>query len=378
MFNRPINYVAFATPLSLTRCCSSALLPTLSFSLRSHVLFSPTITLPVDDYSALPKHLTRKQRHHDYNITASSTSSSSSGRSSLGKSSSGKTSSGKSTVGKGKHTAGKGKRRARGRTAASRNSWANDKWDRVQPGARVQVADQSSSSLSSTLMEIEDDQEQQRRERVPRTNDLRPENCPALVLNADFSPLSYMPLSLWPWQEVVKAVFLDRVTVVATYDVGIRSPGMFFPLPSVISLKEYQPYHMKTPAFTRFNVFLRDGFSCQYCGRRFPTQDLTFDHVVPRCLGGKTNWGNVVTACVRCNHAKGRLLLKDLPNMKLKRTPVEPSNSQLQASARRFPPQYLHESWRDYVYWSQSMHVEGDDDEEQQPRSKGVNFNLFK
>lgn len=170
-----------------------------------------------------------------------------------------------------------------------------------------------------------------------------------------------MPLSLWPWQDVIKAVFLDRVTVVATYDTSVRSPGMIFPLPSVVSLKQYQPKAVKHPAFTRFNVFMRDSFSCQYCDRRFPTQELTFDHVVPRCLNGKTNWENVVTACISCNHRKGRSLLSELRSMKLKRLPEEPSNARLQSNAKNFPPRYLHESWRDYVYWSQSMQVEGED-----------------
>ena len=66
-----------------------------------------------------------------------------------------------------------------------------------------------------------------------------PSGCPALVLNADFRPLSYYPLSLWPWQEVVKAVFLDRVDVIATYDKTIHSPTFEMYLPSVVSLKHY-------------------------------------------------------------------------------------------------------------------------------------------
>lgn len=233
-------------------------------------------------------------------------------------------------------------RQARRKRLARRTASAGrtrDKWERVQPAPRHPMVSPDPTT-------------------PPRTSDLRPESCPALVLNADYSPLSYMPLSLWPWQEVVKAVFLDRVTVVATYDVGVRSPGMLFQLPSVISLKQYQPVQYKKPAFTRFNVFLRDVFSCQYCGNRFPTQDLTFDHVIPRCRGGKTNWENVVTACVSCNHSKGRKVLPELPGLKLKRPPKEPSNIELQSNARKFPPQYLHESWRDYVYWSQSMEVE--------------------
>ena len=122
-----------------------------------------------------------------------------------------------------------------------------------------------------------------------------PESCPALVLNADYRPLSYYPLSLWCWQDVVKAVFLDRVDIVSEYDTMVRSPSFEFRLPSVVSLKSYvKP--ARHPAFTRFNVFLRDRFTCQYCGQG---EDLTFDHVVPRSKGGQTTWDNVITACIR-------------------------------------------------------------------------------
>ena len=114
---------------------------------------------------------------------------------------------------------------------------------------------------------------------------LGPHSCQALVLNADFRPLSYFPLSLWSWQETVKAVFLERVDIVAQYDEIVRSPRFEMRLPSVISLKRYIPVS-RYPAFTRFNVFLRDKFSCQYCDRDFPASDLTFDHVIPRSRGG--------------------------------------------------------------------------------------------
>ena len=119
------------------------------------------------------------------------------------------------------------------------------------------------------------------------------EACPALVLNADFRPLSYYPLSLWSWQDTVKAVFLDRVNIVSEYEREVKSPSFVMRLPSVVSLKNYvKP--ARYPAFTRFNVFLRDKFSCQYCG---DPKELTFDHVVPRSKGGMTRWDNVVTAC---------------------------------------------------------------------------------
>ena len=134
-----------------------------------------------------------------------------------------------------------------------------------------------------------------------------PQACPALVLNADFRPLSYYPLSLWNWQDAVKAVFLDRVNIVSQYDRVVHSPSFEFRLPSVVSLKNYvKP--AKYPAFTRFNVFLRDKFTCQYCGIR---DDLTFDHVVPRSKGGRTTWENVVAACSPCNLKKGGKLPRE-------------------------------------------------------------------
>jgi 5-methylcytosine-specific restriction endonuclease McrA len=134
-----------------------------------------------------------------------------------------------------------------------------------------------------------------------------PEACPALVLNADYRPLSYYPLSLWSWQDAIKAIFLERVNVVSQYDKVVRSPSFEMQLPSVVCLKTYiKP--ARHPAFTRFNVFLRDRFSCQYCGDR---DDLTFDHVIPRSLGGQTTWENVVAACSCCNLRKGGQLPRD-------------------------------------------------------------------
>ena len=109
------------------------------------------------------------------------------------------------------------------------------------------------------------------------------DNCPALVLNADYRPLSYYPLSLWSWQDSIKSVFLDRVSIVNYYDRIVHSPSFSMKLPSVIALKSYiRP--LSNPNFTRFNVFLRDKFSCQYCGSK---KELTFDHLLPRSKGGK-------------------------------------------------------------------------------------------
>jgi len=179
------------------------------------------------------------------------------------------------------------------------------------------------------------------------------DNCPALVLNADFRPLSYFPLSLWSWQEVVKAVFLDRVNIISEYEEVVRSTSFEMRLPSVISLKEYIPA-ARRPAFTRFNVFLQDRFSCQYCGEPYPSHELTFDHVVPRSRGGRTTWDNVVTACSSCNLLKGSRLPRE-SGMYPRLRPEQPSTHLLQENGRAFPPNYLHQSWRDFLYWDSEL-----------------------
>ena len=177
-----------------------------------------------------------------------------------------------------------------------------------------------------------------------------PDTCPALVLNADFRPLSYYPLSVWCWQDAIKAVFLDRVNIVSEYETSVRSPTFQMKLPSVVSLKSYvKP--SRFPAFTRFNVFLRDRFTCQYCGER---EDLTFDHVIPRAKGGVTSWENVVAACSPCNLRKADKL-PSVIGMWPMRKPYQPSVHDLHQNGRLFPPNYLHASWMDYLYWDSEL-----------------------
>ncbi|QSB44897.1 HNH endonuclease [Tsuneonella flava] len=172
------------------------------------------------------------------------------------------------------------------------------------------------------------------------------QSCPALVLNADYTPLSYYPLSLWPWQTAIKAVFLERVDIVASYDREVHSPSLDMKIPSVIALRQYvRPSEF--PAFTRFNLFLRDRFTCQYCGSE---KDLTFDHVVPRRAGGRTTWENIATACAPCNLRKGGRTPEQAA-MRLAVNPIRPTSWQLHQQGKLFPPGYLHETWRDWLYW---------------------------
>ena len=115
---------------------------------------------------------------------------------------------------------------------------------------------------------------------------------------------------------------------------------------ALIALRQYVK-QSEFPAFTRFNVFLRDRFQCQYCGAR---GNLTFDHVTPRRLGGKTSWENIVTACAPCNMKKGGRTPKQA-GMRVGMRPIRPTSWQLQQYGKKFPPHYLHETWRDWLYW---------------------------
>lgn len=168
---------------------------------------------------------------------------------------------------------------------------------------------------------------------------------PTLLLNADYQPLSYFPLSLLSWQDAIKGVVAEKYAVVAEYDEVVRSVNQEFRLPSVVALREYQHVE-KRVAFTRFNVFLRDEFTCQYCGDQHPQEGLTFEHVVPRCKGGRTTWDNISAACVSCNTMKA-----DRTDIRPRRMPYQPTIHQLQKAGRKFPPNYLHETWSDFLYW---------------------------
>lgn len=168
---------------------------------------------------------------------------------------------------------------------------------------------------------------------------------PALVLNADFAPVSTFPLSVWDFGRTMRNTLKERVTVLETYDVTLRSPSLEYQPPSVVALKRY----IKRPnrvTFTRMNLFLRDDFRCQYCGEQHAPRDLTFDHVVPRRDGGGTSWDNIVAACVPCNSRKGHRR-----DMRPRVPPRAPSARELMR--RRTPPKdSLHRSWLDYLYWS--------------------------
>ncbi|MEM9422199.1 MAG: HNH endonuclease, partial [Pseudomonadota bacterium] len=91
----------------------------------------------------------------------------------------------------------------------------------------------------------------------------------------------------------------------------------------------------------------------QYCGST-EKENLTFDHLIPRSKGGKTTWQNIVTACSPCNLRKGNKMPRDAGMLPMQ-DPYQPNMYELNDKGRAFPPNYLHESWHDFLYWDTEL-----------------------
>lgn len=126
---------------------------------------------------------------------------------------------------------------------------------------------------------------------------------------------------------------------------AIRTPQVDLIPPRVVLLGEYDRVPRRDIRFSRRNVYLRDAHTCQYCGRRYPEEELNLDHVVPRDRGGVTNWDNIVTACIRCNARKANRLPTQA-GMELRRAPQRPRWRMLVAAS--LSPEE-HGLWRDFL-----------------------------
>jgi len=115
----------------------------------------------------------------------------------------------------------------------------------------------------------------------------------------------YLPMRVLGWQDAVKLVYVGNVDVLAEYAEEIRSPSVTWKMPAVLRQRRTVPPRALGVKFSRTNVYLRDKYTCQYCFRRLPEKELTFDHVVPRSRGGRKTFTNIVTACRPCNARKG-------------------------------------------------------------------------
>lgn len=191
---------------------------------------------------------------------------------------------------------------------------------------------------------------------------------PALVLNADFRPISIAPLSTMRWTQTVKDQAKElfgggrsRFIAVDLYDRVLRSRGseqtrpVEMLIPSVIVHRDYVDLN-RPAAFTRAGLFLRDRNRCAYCRAVVPLSQLTFDHVHPRSQGGPTTWQNVVAACGPCNFRKANRTPAQA-GMKLHETPVAPTCAQLNAIAatpQRLRQRRLHKSWLFYLGLAES------------------------
>lgn len=166
-------------------------------------------------------------------------------------------------------------------------------------------------------------------------------NC--LLLNQNYQPISVLPLSVVSWQHAIKLYFLDRVSILETYDNWVvRSEKLEIAVPSVCVTKEYFNYK-KSVKFSRSNLYLRDLYTCQYCDEVFDHRELTIDHVIPRAAGGKTNFENTVASCKPCNHKKGSKIVKPL------RKPFKPDYYSLVNQWKNRPVQVPDRSWYQYL-----------------------------
>lgn len=184
-----------------------------------------------------------------------------------------------------------------------------------------------------------------------------------LVLNADYRPMSVLSPSVVNWRNAFEQVFSDTVEVVLAYEsIFIRSATAKFYAPSVVALKKFKKSKHRV-MFSKENVFMRDDWTCQYCGEKLPGSDLTFDHYVPRRHGGKTKWDNILTACSDCNGMKGSRSMPEWrshPN-KGKRPPLgdraplkqprKPDLYELENKARDKDLVICDPRWADFLAW---------------------------
>lgn len=134
----------------------------------------------------------------------------------------------------------------------------------------------------------------------------------------------------------------------------VHTPNYKLLIPEVILLRRYGKYPKHYVKFNRRNIYQRDNFTCQYCGNRLPREDLTIDHIIPRCRGGKSTWTNVVLACSGCNALKGDQPLSRC-RINLIRRPKEPHWSTIM---RRSITEEDHTLWRKFIdvaYWNVAL-----------------------
>lgn len=185
-----------------------------------------------------------------------------------------------------------------------------------------------------------------------------------LVLNRDGSPLSIVPLSIIPWQEAVKLIYLNKVSILTDYsDWIVHSQRASMPVPAIVMTKKYVDAASKVK-FTKMNLMYRDNFTCQYCSKKFEPHELTMDHVIPKSFGGRKTWDNIVCACTECNWKRGHDV-RIQPKIK----PYKPSHFDLMAKRKLHPIYLKHESWNHFLQWDEKLLLK-------KPKGKSDNFKV--
>lgn len=176
------------------------------------------------------------------------------------------------------------------------------------------------------------------------------ENWKTLLLD-----VSNQPVDIIPWTEAMFLLVTGKADVVVDYEnIPIRSEKLTFKLPSIMKLRKFFRRNTQVQ-FSRYNIFYRDDWKCQYCGTQCKSSDLTFDHVVPKSQGGKKTWENIVAACFTCNHSKRDRTPKQA-GMKLIREPKKPK--WMPKLIIRLKDNHPAE-WRDYLYWNVPLEIDG-------------------
>ena len=155
----------------------------------------------------------------------------------------------------------------------------------------------------------------------------------------------YLPIKILRWQDAIKMRYEGTADVIAEYEDAVSSPSVCWQVPAVIRLRR-MPRANRRVKFSRANVYQRDGWICQYCGERKPERELSFDHVVPRAAGGRTEWDNIVTACRPCNTLKASKTC-DESGMWPRRPPRRPLS--LPMTGPHIEPVTAPEEWRAFL-----------------------------
>ena len=166
----------------------------------------------------------------------------------------------------------------------------------------------------------------------------------ALLLNA-----SYEPLRIVTWQRAFTLWFQEKVERLEFYGHFVPTVRTSYQLPAVIKLRTWVNLKKRIPVirFSRANLYARDGYKCQYCWQVYNEKELTLDHVIPAMRGGRKNWENIVTACIKCNQKKGHKSLAEC-GYKILKKPKAPR--WLPGSIESIRTKHTPELWTPYLF----------------------------